>query len=72
MTILRTGAQYRNIHPDWLPWQAVYYYLDQRKKAKFSERLNAVLNQLVVGTQERLWVADVDAANKADGGLVVP
>lgn len=116
--LLRTGSQWRNIHPDWLPWQAVYYYFDQWKKTNFFEQINAALNQLdrqqqgrqplpsalcidtqsvklapmigefrgrdahklingrkrtfVVDTQGRLWVADVDAANQADGPLAVP
>jgi len=116
--LLRTGSQWRNIHPDWLPWQAVYYYFDHWKRAGLFEQINARLNQLdrkqqgrepfpsalcidsqsvkllpmsgeyrgvdahkrvngrkrtfVVDTQGRLWLADVDAANRADGTLAVP
>ena len=116
--LLRTGSQWRNIHPDWLPWQAVYYYFDQWKRSGLFEQINAILNQLdrqqqgrepfpsvlcidsqsvkllpmsceyrgldahkrvngrkrtfVVDTQGRLWLADVDAANRADGNLGVP
>ncbi len=116
--LLRTGSQWRNIHPDWLPWQAVYYYFDQWKRAGLFEQINTRLNQLdrqqqgrdlspsvlcidsqsvkllpmsgeyrgmdahkrvngrkrtfVVDTQGRLWLADVDAANRADGSLAVP
>jgi len=44
--LLRTGSQWRNIHPDWLPWQAVYYYFDQWKKSNLFEQINAALNQL--------------------------
>lgn len=116
--LLRTGSQWRNIHPDWLPWQAVYYYFDQWKKSNLFEQINAALNQLdrqqqgreplpsalcvdtqsvklspmicehrgidahklvngrkrtfIVDTQGRLWMADVDAAHRADGALAVP
>jgi transposase len=42
--LLRTGAQWRNIHPDWLPWQAVCF--DQWKKVGLFEQLNAALNQI--------------------------
>ncbi len=115
--LLRTGSQWRNIHPDWLPWQAVCYYFEQWKKAGVFKQNDSALNQLdrqqqgreplpsalcidtqsvklapmicefrgkdahklvngrkrtfVVDTQGRLWVADVDAANQADGGMAV-
>lgn len=44
--LLRTGGQWRNIPPAWLPWQAVCYYFDTWKKAGRFEHINAVLNQL--------------------------
>lgn len=44
--LLRTGSRWRNIHPDWLPWQAVYYYFDQWKRSGLFEQMNVILNQL--------------------------
>lgn len=44
--LLRTGCQWRNLPPSWPPWQAVYYYFDQWKKANLFEQINARVNQL--------------------------
>ena len=43
--LLRTGAQWRNLGPQWPHWQAVYYYYNQWKRNTTFERINIALNQ---------------------------
>lgn len=49
-----------------LPMSGEYRGMDAHK------RVNGRKRTFVVDTQGRLWLADVDAANRADGSLAVP
>lgn len=44
--LLRTGCQWRNLPHNFPPWQAVYYYFDQWKKADRFEQIDTALNRL--------------------------